>query len=494
MVEIRFQPKRASDATKVAADFLIVPVAEGEQDSPRVRQIDKATEGSLRRHASDADFRGQEGRTLGHRLDGDGPFRTIQLVGLGKAGERPLESWRRAVGGAIRGARGEGAKHVAVFFGKAKVDEVVAVAEAIALSGYRFDRYRQPPKEKKPDLARVTLAGADLDVARVSERLDDLAVVLPSVFFARDLVNEPPSILTASELASRAVAMCRGGAVKTEVMGLRDIRRLKLAGLLAVNRGSVEEPRFLRMRYKPRGRKKLKVALVGKGITFDSGGLSLKPAGGMETMKQDMAGAAAVCATMAAVGKLEPSVEVTGYVSSTDNLPSGSAQKPGDVIRYRNGKTVEVLNTDAEGRLILADALALASEEKHDVIIDLATLTGACRIALGTQVAGIMGNQKELVDKLVAHGRDAGELMWPLPLVKEYRDDLKSSVADLKNVGGGFAGAITAGLFLQEFVDGAAWAHLDIAGPAFADKDWAYCPRGGTGFGVRTLIRYLMSL
>ncbi len=494
MVEIRFQAKRTGDATKVAAEFLIVPVTEGEVDSPRIRELDKATAGALRRHASDAGFSGQEGRSLSHRVDGKGPFRTILLVGLGKGADRALEAWRRAAGPAARAARGEGAKRATVLFGKAKPDEVVAVAEAIALSGYRFDRYRQPPKDKKPELAQVTLAGGDLDVRRVTERLDDLRVVLPSVVAARDMVNEPPSILTASELARRAVALCRGGAVKVESMGLRDIRRLRLAGLLAVNRGSVEEPRFVRMRYRPRGRKKLKVAIVGKGITFDSGGLSLKPAGGMETMKQDMAGAAAVCATMAAVGKLEPSVEVTGYVSSTDNLPSGSAQKPGDVIRYRNGKTVEVLNTDAEGRLVLADALVLASEEKHDVIIDLATLTGACRIALGTQVAGIMGNQKELVDTLVEHGRDAGEMMWPLPLVREYRDDLKSSVADLKNVGGGFAGAITAGLFLQEFVDGAAWAHLDIAGPAFADKDWAYCPRGGTGFGVRTLIRYLMSL
>jgi leucyl aminopeptidase len=492
--DIRFQAKREGDVTKVAAEYLIVPLDEGEHDTARVRALDKATGGALRRHVEESGFRGQEGRSVAHRVDGKGALRTIHLVGLGKAAERTLESWRRAAGGAARAARGVGANPATVLFGKAKPAEVVAVAEAISLSGYRFDRYRQPPKEKKPELAQVTLAGADLDVRRVEEGLEDLRAVLPSVSFARDLVNEPPSILTASVLAERSVAMCRGAGIRVEAMGLREIRRLRLAGLLAVNRGSVEEPRFLRMRYRPRGRRKLKVAIVGKGITFDSGGLSLKPAGGMETMKQDMAGAAAVCATMAAVGKLEPAVEVTGYVSSTDNLPSGSAQKPGDIIRYRNGKTVEVLNTDAEGRLVLADALVLASEEKHDVIIDLATLTGACRIALGTQVAGIMGNQKELVDRLVEHGRDAGEMLWPLPLVKEYRDDLKSSVADLKNVGGGFAGAITAGLFLQEFVDGAAWAHLDIAGPAFADRDWAYCPRGGTGFGVRTLVRYLMSL
>ncbi|MGH7821102.1 MAG: leucyl aminopeptidase family protein, partial [Candidatus Binatia bacterium] len=235
-------------------------------------------------------------------------------------------------------------------------------------------------------------------------------------------------------------------------------------------------------------------AIIGKGITFDSGGLSLKPAGSMETMKQDMAGAAAVFGTMAVIGRLRPDVEVTGYVPSTDNLPSGSAQKPGDVIRYRNGKTVEVLNTDAEGRLVLADALALACEEGNRIVIDLATLTGACRVALGGRVAGIMGNDNSLVESIVAHGREAGEAIWPLPLVKEYREELRSSVADLKNVGGSLGGAITAGLFLQEFVDAAKWAHLDIAGPAFAEKDWAYCPRGGTGFGIRTLVRYLMSL
>ena len=494
MTEIRFQPRRVATLDAVVTDFLIVPVAEGEAGSSWLRALDRKLGGALSRHVRDAGFRGQEGGSVFHRVDGAGSFRAVYLAGLGRPAERTLERWRRSAAAAARAARGEGVRRAAVFFSKANTDEILAAAEAIALCGYRFDRYRQPPKEKKPELSQVALVGPDLDVRRVGERLDDLGSVVPAVTFARDLVNEPPSVMTAATLARRAVEMCRGGGVRVEAMGLRDIRRLRLAGLLAVNRGSVEEPRFLRMRYRPRGRSKLKIALVGKGITFDSGGLSLKPAGSMETMKQDMAGAAAVCAVMAAVGRLKPAVEITGYVSSTDNLPSGSAQKPGDVIRYRNGKTVEVLNTDAEGRLVLADALVLASEERHDVIIDLATLTGACRVALGTQVAGIMGNQQDLVDRLIAHGRDAGEMLWPLPLVKEYRDELKSSVADLKNVGGGFAGAITAGLFLQEFVDGAAWAHIDIAGPAFADKDWPYCPRGGTGFGVRTLLRYLMSL
>jgi leucyl aminopeptidase len=494
VTEIRFQPRRAASPEAVATGFLLLPLDEGEESSSWLRRFDRQLGGSLLRHAHDARFHARDGQSLLHRVEGKARPLTVALVGLGKPAERSLEQWRRAAAAASRAARAEGARRAAVFFAKAKPEEVVAAAEGVALSGYRFERYRKAPDEKKPELSEVALVGPDLDVRRVAERLDDLGRCLPAVFFARDLVNEPPSILTASELAERTVRMCRGGAVRVESMGLREIRRLHLNGLIAVNRGSVEEPRFLRMRYRPRGRRKLKVALVGKGITFDSGGLSLKPPGSMETMKQDMAGAAAVCATMAAIGRLEPAVEVNGYVSSTDNLPSGSAQKPGDVIRYRNGKTVEVLNTDAEGRLILADALALACEERHDVIIDVATLTGACRVALGTQVAGVMGNQQDLVDRLVAHGREAGEMLWPLPLVKEYRDELKSSVADLKNVGGGFAGAITAALFLQEFVEGAAWAHLDIAGPAFADKDWPYCPKGGTGFGVRTLLRYLTSL
>jgi leucyl aminopeptidase len=494
VTHIRFDTKRIADPLSVETDFLILPITEGEIESPTIRKIDRKLGGALSRHAKEAEFRGQEGKSLLHRVEEGAPFRTLHLAGMGKPGDRTLERWRRAVAGAARAARGSGARRAAVFFTKARSAEIAAAAEAIALSGYRFDRYRQPPKERTPELAHASLVGPSLDREPVAEELRDLDAVLAAVCAARDLVNEPPSVMTASELARRAVAMCRGSAVRVEVMRLDAIRRLRLNGLLAVNRGSVEEPRFIRMRYRPRGRSKRRVALVGKGITFDSGGLSLKPAGAMETMKQDMAGAAAVCGVMAAIGRLRPSVEVTGYVSSTDNLPSGSAQKPGDVIRYRNGKSVEVLNTDAEGRLILADALALACEEKHDVVIDLATLTGACRIALGTQVAGVMGNDEKLVDRLVETGREAGEMMWPLPLVKEYRDDLRSSVADLKNVGGGAAGAITAGLFLQEFVEGAAWAHLDIAGPAFADKDWPYCPKGGTGFGVRTLVRYLMSL
>jgi leucyl aminopeptidase len=269
---------------------------------------------------------------------------------------------------------------------------------------------------------------------------------------------------------------------------------MKLAGLLAVNRGSQEEPRFIHIRFEPSGKPRKRVALIGKGITFDSGGLSLKPAKSMETMKLDMSGGAAVIAAMSRLPSLKLNVEVDGYVPATDNLPGANAQKPGDVIRYLNGKTIEVINTDAEGRLILADALALAAQRRPDFMINLATLTGACMVALGGEVAGLFSNHQPLADDLLRCGRDTGEKLWQLPLIKEYREQIKSSVADIKNVGGAHGGAIIAALILQEFVDGVPWAHLDIAGPAFAESDTGLCPKGGTGFGVRTLLRFLSTV
>lgn len=318
--------------------------------------------------------------------------------------------------------------------------------------------------------------------------------IIPGVSLARDLVNEPPSITTARYLGEQAQRHCRGRGLSVEVWGKKKIEAMKLAGLLAVNRGSQEEPRFIIIRYRPAGRPRKKVALIGKGITFDSGGLSLKPAKSMETMKLDMAGGAAVIGAMSRLPRLGLDIEVTGYIPTTDNLPGGNAQKPGDVIRYMNGKTIEVLNTDAEGRLILADGLALAARQKPDYMINLATLTGACMVALGNEVAGIFSNHQPLADRLLRCAQETGEKLWQLPLVKDYREELKSSIADIKNIGGSYGGAITAALVLQEFVDDIPWAHLDIAGPAFAEKDIVTCPKGGTGYGVRTLLNFLSTL
>jgi leucyl aminopeptidase len=328
----------------------------------------------------------------------------------------------------------------------------------------------------------------------MQKAVDVAQTLMPAVFLARDLVNEPPSVATARFLGAQAQNHCRGRGLTVQVWNKKKIESMKLAGLLAVNRGSLEEPRFIRIHYQPKGKAKKRIALIGKGITFDSGGLSLKPSKSMETMKLDMAGGAAVIAAMSCLPELEIDVEVTGYVPTTDNLPGHNAQKPGDVIRYMNGKTIEVLNTDAEGRLILADALALAAQQKPDYMINLATLTGACMTALGNQVGGLFSNHQPLANSLLQCSQEAGEKLWQLPLVKEYKELIKSSVADMKNIGGAHGGAITAALILQEFVGDTPWAHLDIAGPAFAESDSALCPKGGTGFGVRTLIRFLTSL
>jgi leucyl aminopeptidase len=365
-----------------------------------------------------------------------------------------------------------------------------AFVEGFQLAGYRFAGYASDP-ERRPRVRGLALIGDD--GGALAAALAPVAAVVPEALRARDLVNEPASVATPTFLADRVAALAKEvPGLETEAWGPERIAREGLAGLAAVARGSREEPRFITLRH-PGGRPGPRVILVGKGITFDSGGLSLKPPKSMETMKYDMAGGAAVIGAVAAAARLALPVDVTAYVPATENLPGGRAQKPGDVIRFLNGKTVEVLNTDAEGRLILADALALAARAKPDAIVDVATLTGACRVALGTLFAGVMGNDDALVGALLAAGRTSGERLWQLPLVREYRDDLKSPVADLKNVGGE-AGTIIAGLFLQEFVDGVPWAHLDIAGPAFSEKDAALGPRGGTGFGVRLLVRYLQDV
>ena len=271
---------------------------------------------------------------------------------------------------------------------------------------------------------------------------------------------------------------------------------MHMGGILGVGAGGAIPPRLLELHYKPAVKPKKTVALVGKGITFDSGGLSLKPAQNMETMKMDMAGAATVLGVFSALAALKPPVEVWGYMAVAENMPGGRATKPGDILKTYSGKTIEVLNTDAEGRLVLADALAYAASKKPDLMIDIATLTGACVVALGSSVSGVLGNSSRLVQAILKASEASGEKFWEMPLVKEYKEDIKSKVADVKNIGSrrSEAGTIIGGLFLQEFVDSAPWAHLDIAGPAWVDSDQPYCPTGATGHPVRTLLHYLEAL
>ncbi|HTN71287.1 MAG TPA: leucyl aminopeptidase [Methylomirabilota bacterium] len=480
----------------IKADLLILPVQEKELEKSPLHPLDRRLRGKLRERIEKSKFTGVEGSSLFYSTAGALPASNVLLVGMGKSHEIELDTWRKAAARARKEASAVGAEEIAFYFAPSQEPEnaAAAVVEGTLLASYHFNKYRsnsKPPAELKsltlfkPGLRRN--AAIEKSIRMVQE-------TTPGVFLARDLINEPPSVTTASFLGAQAQRHCRGRGLSVEVWGKKKIEAMHLAGLLAVNRGSLEEPRFIVIHYKPSGKAKKKVALIGKGITFDSGGLSLKPAKSMETMKLDMSGGAAVIGAMSRLPHLALEIEVTGYVPTTDNLPGGNAQKPGDVIRYLNGKTIEVLNTDAEGRLILADALALAAQKKPDYMINLATLTGACMVALGPQVGGIFSNHQVLADRLMRCAQETGEKLWPLPLVKEYREQLKSSVADMKNIGGSHGGAITAALILQEFVADIPWAHLDIAGPAFAETDTAVCPKGGTGFGVRTLLKFLSTL
>lgn len=488
---------RVRDTTpeRIKTDLLIIPVREKKLDAPEIRALDRRLKGNLRTRIEKSKFTGAEGNTLLYTTIGALPAAQVLLLGLGAGSEVP-DTWRKAGARARKEANTVGAEVIAFLFSPERDPESAAgaIVEGALLAAYQFTKYRSNAKPSAEAKSLVLFKSGLTRTAALQKSIEMAQTVVPAVYLARDLTNEPPSVTTARFLGEQAERHCRGAGLSVEVWGKKKIESMKLAGLLAVNRGSHEEPRFIKIHYKPSGKARKKIALIGKGITFDSGGLSLKPAKSMETMKLDMAGGAAVIATMSSLPKLDLGVEVTGYVPTTDNLPGHNAQKPGDVIHYLNGKTIEVLNTDAEGRLILADALALAAQQKPDYMINLATLTGACMVALGPQVAGIFSNDQALADELIRCAQASGEKLWQLPLVKEYKEMIKSSVADMKNIGGSHGGAITAALILQEFVGDVPWAHLDIAGPAFAESDNAICPKGGTGFGVRTLLRFLSGL
>ncbi len=477
---------QASRGAGVRADLLVVPV---DGDGLRARLRRNGVAPGLQRRAEAADFRGRPDDVFVH----GGERNTVMLVGMG--GTPTADAWRKLGSRARREAERLGARKVAACLGDAaeREDVLTAVAEGFLLAGYKFDRYKLERKPSKVE-SLVLVGEKATKPAAWKPVLDRAAAVTRLVCAARDLVNEPPSIATPSFIAKHAERLAvETPGLKLEVWAGRRLEREKLAGLMAVARGTVEEPRFIQLRYAPPSAKK-RIALVGKGITFDSGGLSLKPAKSMETMKYDMAGAATVLSAVAAVAKLGLPIAVTAYAPTTENLPGERAQKPGDVITFMNGKTAEVLNTDAEGRLILADALALAAKTKPDAIVDVATLTGAARIALGNAYGAVLGNDQAIVDALVAAGRTVGEPLWQLPLAREYKEEIRSPIADVKNVGGPEGGTITAALFLEEFVGDAKWAHLDIAGPAFAERDTVMGTKGATAFGVRLLVEWLRGI
>ena len=416
------------------------------------------------------------------------------VVGLGPAADLGPHQIRRASGALARAASRHGGLAVHLLDA---IDEPArrpaaaqALAEGLVLGSYRFGTYKSDPKPST--LERVTVIGGG--GSRATAALELGARIADGVVLARDLVNTPGGDLTPRALAEAAVEIAEREDLQVSVLDENDIIEAGLGGLLGVNRGSQQPARFIELCWSPPGAK-TSLAFVGKGITFDSGGLSLKTAAGMTTMKDDMGGAAAVIGAMSVIAAVAPRTKVTAYIPSTDNMTGGDATRVGDVLRIRNGKTVEVLNTDAEGRLILADGLSMASEAGPDAIVDIATLTGAAVVALGAKVTAVMGSHAGWVDQVGRAADKTGERVWEMPLIEEYRSELDSDIADLKNIGkAGSAGTITAGLFLREFVgEGIPWAHLDIAGTAWSDSDDMDIAKGGTGWGVRLLVELARS-
>jgi leucyl aminopeptidase len=470
------------------ADLLVVPVFSGARPGPGAELVDDALGGTLADFMREADFDGKRGEVLAVPTGGQLSARAALLLGVGDADAFDAGAIRRA--GAVLAKRAARVAAVATTLLDAAgpdVDRVLAAqafAEGVVLGSYQFLRYKSDAKSSK--LARVLVVSkAD---AKVRAGLARGARIAEAVLWARDLINEPAAAKSPADVADLARAIARTSGLKVKVYAGEQLVRARMGGVLGVGNGSDRPPRFLRLEYAPASAKST-LALVGKGVVFDSGGLSLKTAGGMETMKTDMSGAAAVIAAMSTLRDLAVKTRVIAYVPLVENMPSGAAMRPGDVLTMRNGKTVEVLNTDAEGRLILADALSLASEEGADAIIDLATLTGAVTTALGDKIAGLMGSDDAWVTQVSEAAERAGERMWHLPLPEDYRRNLDSEIADLRNISsGGGAGTLTAGLFLKEFAGDAPWVHLDIAGTARSSSDDAETSKGGTGYGVRTLI------
>ncbi len=468
---------------------LVLLVSEGEMPSGLWQQADQATGGAIARALQAAEFKGRKGKTCSILAPGAGLSRVI-MVGLGKPAEFAPLVFQEAGGAAAALLLREPAAAIGTHAFSA--DQAAQVALGATLRAYRFDRYRTKEKaEEKPRLAKLTLLVNE--PTRAKAAWEPLASVANGVFLTRDLVSEPANVLHPVEMANRCKKLTDLG-VKVDVLGPAEMAKLGFGALLGVAQGSVNEPRMVVMQWRGaggRGRKRDKpIAFIGKGVTFDTGGISIKPAGGMEDMKWDMGGAGTVIGLMAALAGRKAKVDVVGLVGLVENMPSGNAQRPGDVVKSYSGQTIEVINTDAEGRLVLADVLWYC-QEKFDpkFMIDLATLTGAIIISLGHEHAGLFSNNDELAEKLAAVGKATGETVWRMPLGEAYDKLLRSDIADMKNIGGRPGGSITAAQFIQRFVNDKPWAHLDIAGMAWSTKDAPCVPKGATAYGVRLLDR-----
>jgi leucyl aminopeptidase len=457
--------------------------------------LDQALGGALVAQANREDFSAKPNSSLVINTLGRSSARTVVVVGLGDARKGKAPALRTLAARGARQANMERAKSVAIVAPDDDALTLRSLAEGAILGGYRFTKYLTGDRIPKSEIDNVSIYVEKPSAeARAAVKLGEQ--IGRGVAIARDLVTEPPNVLNAEELANRAAQVAKEGGLKIQIFDKKEITRRGMTLLLAVNAGSTNEPRFVHMTYTPKGAKKgaketKRLVFIGKGLTFDSGGLCIKPADGMLDMKVDMSGAANVVGLMACVAALKPNVEVHGIFASTDNMPDGNAYRPGDVWPSMDGKSVEIINTDAEGRLVLADALAYARALEPDLIVDNATLTGAMMVALGNACSGFFTNREELAGDFAEACAEAGEQMWHMPLLEDLRDQLKSEIADLKHMGSRYGGSITAALFLREFVGDYPWIHCDIAGPVLSDKPVGWYNKGATGHAVLSFLRLI---
>lgn len=491
------QEKRS--LSEAAADLAIVIVFQDESISDALKALDPGISAEFVQHVIDEctaqHFAGKAGESVLLPTFGNLPVKRLFLRGIGKKAEANAVALRKAAAASAKRLLPGTAFDTVVFYPRVQCDAgtVQGLVEGWILGGYQFKKYKgKDDGGKRADPKQFAISGSDIDGNAFHEAVSRAKAIAEATCFARDMIAEPPSVMTPTRLAELAKSIA-GNGYSCEVLDRAAAEKLGMGSFLGVAQGATEPPQFIVMRYKSPQAKKT-IGIAGKGITFDSGGLSIKSAQSMENMKYDMSGAAATIATMKAIAELQPAINVVAVAAATENMPGPTAIHPGDILRALNGKTIEVNNTDAEGRLVLADALCYLQKEKPDELIDIATLTGAAVTALGRAAAAIMGNDDKLVQQLIDSASSAGEKLWQLPLFDEYKDYLKSEVADLKNAGArGEAGSSAGGMFLKEFVDGKPWVHLDIAGPGWIEKDKDELNKGGTAFGVRTLCYYLLS-
>ncbi len=470
------------------SDLLIFSLYSGEGLTTDLKKIDRLLNGSIRKTIKDNDFSGQHGKTSLFSTHGLISSKKVLIIGLGEKKKFTPGNCYRAF--AKAGKEIDSNTGSVGLVTELKGNNLLSSAiEGILQGSYKFTKYKTE-NNKKSDF-NITVLSKTINDRVLSREAKKAASITDAVHLARDIVNEPPVYLTPAKLAEISEQVAEQGKLDIKILDRDEIKKAGMEGLYSVAKGSIQPPRFIHFTYTPKVKSKKTIAIVGKGVTFDSGGLCLKPAGGMLTMKMDMAGSAAVLGAMKAISVLKPKHKIHGIIPATENMTGGDAYKPDDVYYALNGKSVEVINTDAEGRIALSDALSYAVKLGVDEIIDLATLTGACIVGLGSYTAGVMGNNNKLINSILNSSENVGEKMWQLPLDDELRAEIKSNIADIKNVGSRWGGAITAGLFLENFVSETPWTHIDLAGPAYLERSNNVYPQGGTGFAVRTLVNYL---